>query len=143
MLGNEIRYTQVVPTEFAVEKLADGTTAVLDRRSMSVHSLNASATVVWEACKQGATLAQVRQALEIQSGKPVDDEIAISALSQLKSVNLITPNSPVPGPIIDSARRSALRRLAAAAGIAVPLVLTLTASEQRALAFQANSQAKG
>jgi hypothetical protein len=143
MFVKQTRYTQVALTDLAVEKLVDGSMAVLDYRTMSVHSLNASASVAWEACTQGASLAEVRRALETQGGRPVGEEIALSALAQLQQVKLITTDSAVPSlgaghhpGVIDSARRSALLRLAAAAGIAVPLVLTLTASEQRAFALR-------
>jgi hypothetical protein len=135
---SEIRYAQVASTDLAVEKMGDGTTAVLDRRSMSVHSLNASASVVWEACGRGATLTQVRRALELQCGRPVEEEIAVGALAQLEQVKLIASDSALPA-VINSGRRSAMLRLAAAAGIAVPVVLTLGASEQRAFAFVAAS----
>ncbi len=96
MAASEIRYTQVISPEISVEKLPDGTTAVLDQRSKDIHSLNSSATVVWEACKQGATLAQVRQALEAHIGTTVDEELAMSALSQLGKVKLIQSNAPAP-----------------------------------------------
>jgi hypothetical protein len=134
MTASEIRYTQVTSTDLIVEKLPDGSTAVLDQRSKDVHSLNSSAAMAWEACEQGATLAQVRKALETQAGTPVDEEVALSALAQLRKVNLIRSDAPVPEPM-NPARRSTLLRL----GLAAPAVLTLALSQQRAYAFYAGS----
>src|SRR5579871_4258136 len=93
---SEIRYRQVVSDQLTIERLPDGSTAILDQRSKNVHSLNASATVVWEACKQGATLAEVRQALEAKAGAPVDEALAQGALAQLHNVSLLETDSPVP-----------------------------------------------
>ncbi len=137
MVASEIRYTQVTSPEIAVEKLPDGTTAVLDQRSKDIHSLNASATVVWEACKQGATLAEVRRALEAHMGTTVDEELALSALTQLSKVSLIHADAPVPAQVTDAARRRAM--LVRMGMVAVPLVLTLAFAEQKALAFQSCS----
>jgi hypothetical protein len=132
----EIRYLQIASGQLTIEKLPDGSTAILDQRTRNVHSLNVSATVAWEACKDGATLAEVRQALELRAGVPVDETFAQSALAQLHQVNLIESNAPVPEQVRSAARRTALLR---AAAVALPVVLTLAASEQRALAFQARS----
>jgi hypothetical protein len=139
MTASEIRYTQVKSTDLTVERLPDGSTAVLDQRSKDVHSLNSSATIAWEACEKGATLAQVRTALENYAGAPVDEEVALSALSQLRKVSLIQPDAPVPVRMMNQARRSTLLRL----GLAVPVVVTLALSEQRAYAFYASSRGGG
>jgi hypothetical protein len=137
MAASEIRHTQVTSTDIVVEKLPDGSTAVLDQRSKDIHSLNSSATAVWEACKRGATLADVRKALEAHMGTTVDEELARSALSQLSKVSLIHSDAPVPASAADTARRRAM--LVRMGMVAVPLVLTLAFAEQKALAFQACS----
>ena len=90
--------------------------------------------MVWEACKEGATLAEVRQALEFRAGAPVGEAVAQSALAQLQSVKLIGTNDPALEQTTAAQRRSSLLRLAA--GLAVPVVLTLALSQQRAYAAQ-------
>jgi len=115
------------------EKLADGSTAIFDQRSKNVHSLNPSATVVWETCAGGATLVQIQAALERRFGAPVDFEVAEHAVAQLRQSGLIESDEPVAGAIIDQGRRSLLKT-AGAIGLALPVVLTLTATEQRAYA---------
>src|SRR5258708_24651111 len=136
MAISEIRYAEVTSADLTVERLPDGSTAVLDQRSKDVHSLNPSATIVWEACSPGATLAEVRKALEAKVGTPVDEAVALNALSQLQNVNLIQTDAPVPESMASDARRKMLLRLGA---IAAPLVLTLAFSQQKASAVVCGS----
>lgn len=134
----DIRYTQVVSGQLTVEKLPDGSTAILDQRSKNVHSLNVGATVAWEACKAGATLADVRRALELRAGAPVDETVALSALSQLHEAKLVDTDAPSAADVSAAARRSSMLRWAV--GLALPAVLTLALSQQRAQAQQVFSQ---
>lgn len=124
-----------------IDRLSDGTTAILDNRVKSVHSLNRSATLVWEACANGATMTQIHETVQAKLGYSVEAEMVHQALAQLQRANLIESESPVPEYNvpecnIDQGRRSLLKR---AGAIAVPVVLTLTASEQRAYALLAAS----
>jgi len=121
------------------EKLADGSTAIFDQRSQSVHSLNPSATVVWEVCAGGATLTQILASLEDRFGAPVDVTMAEHAIAQLRQAGLIECDEPIAGAIIEQSRRS-LMKTVGALGAALPVVLTLTATEQRAHARIASSE---
>ena len=132
-------FSQAGVESLTVERLSDGSTAIVDNRVKSVHSLNPSATLVWDACGQGATIEQIRQAIEAKSGSPVDAEVIHQALAQLQRANLIESESPISAETIDLGRRSMLKRAGAAGAFAIPVVLTLTAAEQRAYAFQAIS----
>ena len=134
---SEARYSQVISDQLTIERLPDGSTAILDQRTKNVHSLNVSATVVWDACKNGATLAEVRKALELKACAPVDESLAEGALAQLHNVNLVQTDTPVAAELSAAARRTALLR---AAAVAVPVVLTIALSQQRAMAFQNRSQ---
>lgn len=132
-------FSQVGVESLTVERLSDGSTAIVDNRVKSVHSLNSSATLVWDACAQGATVAHICEAIEAKSGSPVDAEVIHQALAQLQRANLIESESPISAETIDLGRRSMLKRAGAAGAFAIPVVLTLTAAEQRAYAFQAIS----
>jgi hypothetical protein len=125
----------------SVGKLSDGSTAIVDNRSKSVHSLNPSATLVWEACAKGATVAHIHAAVENQAGAPVDADAIRQALAQLQRVNLIESSSSpsLTTDKVDLGRRSLLKRAGAAGAFAIPVVLTLTAAEQKAYAFQSQS----
>jgi len=138
MQSLESIFSQTNLASLAVEQLPDGSTAIFDERSKSVHSLNPSATVVWRACASGATLAQIMTALAAHFGAPVDAEVANHAIAQLRQSKLIEPNTPaavpVAGAVMEMGRRSILKRVGSLGAIAVPVVLTLTAAEQRGYA---------
>jgi len=130
-----------------IEKLPDGSMAILDKRSKNLHSLNPSATALWEACAEGATLARITAAVQETYGAAITPEVIREAVTRLQSAHLIESEVSLPledhgvadQGVVDQGRRGALRRVAAAGAIAVPVILTLAASEQRALAFQAKS----
>jgi len=129
-------YVQCGGEAIIAEKLADGSTAIFDQRSKSVHSLNPSATVVWEACAGGATLAQIAAALEALFGMPLKPGVCLEAIAQLRQAGLIETDEPIPAGLLDHGRRSVLR---AAGTLAVPVVLTLTTAQQRVYATLASS----
>jgi len=139
----ESTFFQTDLTCLAVEQLPDGSTAIFDERSKSVHSLNPSATVVWRACASGATLPQIMAALADRFSGPVDAEIANHAIAQLQQSKLIESKTPeivpVAGAVMEMGRRSILKRVGSLGAIAVPVVLTLTAAEQRGYAINTSS----
>jgi len=135
-----IVFTRIALNQLHVEQLPDGSVAIYDERTQSVHSLNSSAAVVWEACAKGATVEQVRAALSRHFGLPVDQDHAWTAIQRLQEAELVTSDAPLAAPpVAEMARRSALKTIGAVGGIALPLVLTLTASQQRAYAATAVS----
>ena len=132
-------YRQSGVGQLSAEKLGDGSTAIVDSRSKSVHSLNPTATLVWEACANGATLDQIRKTLEAKTGAAASDALVRQALEQLQRVNLIEAEGTFPVESVDLGRRALLTRAGTVGAIAIPVVLTLTAAEQKAYAFQAIS----
>lgn len=126
----ELEVAQTESDVRIVERLPDGSTAVFDGNSKTVYSLNVSAAAAWEACRNLATLDQVRRAIEQALNGPVTEEATLAAISQLEEAGLVTVSYPDKSSPVDASRRSLLR----AVGVAAPLVLALTASEQRAFA---------
>jgi hypothetical protein len=122
------RYVRASDDTLAVEKLSDGSIAIFDQRSKSVHSLNVSAAIAWEACATGATLQDIAAALG-------SEDLARTAIEQLHRADLIASDSPVTQPVAGVDRRSIFKTIGTVAAAAAPVVLTLTASEQRAYAL--------
>lgn len=120
MLSSENRYYRAKNDQLLIERLADGSLAICDRRSRCIHSLNASVARVWEACADGATLAEIAAALEGHFGTPVEDEVLHGAISQLQSARLISSDEPLAASAFGIARRALLRTF----GVAVPTFLT-------------------
>ena len=119
-----------------IEALADGSTAVFDTVSQTVHSLNASAAAAFEACREEKTAPQLAHAMEATLGQPVTEDLALAAVSELERAGLVAcSGSRRPE---GSSRRSALSFVAAAAA-ALPVVLSLTVAEQKAYAGGAGS----
>lgn len=127
-------YVRAGDHSLAVEKLSDGSIAIFDQRSKSVHSLNVSAAVAWEACATGATLQQIAAALAEQFGVTGGEDLAHTAIEQLSRANLIVSELPAVQSAVGVDRRSMFKAIGTVAAAAAPVVLTLTASEQRAYA---------
>jgi hypothetical protein len=120
-----MKIQRISSADIAVEKLPDGSTAIFDAATKTVYSLNATAAAAWEACGDSATLAQIIASMQQSFNPAVTDEIAWEAVSQLQDKGLVSIATPYSGPT----RRSAL---ATAGALLAPLVLALTAAEQKA-----------
>jgi PqqD family protein of HPr-rel-A system len=129
------RFRQADGASLHIERLRDGSMAVYDERSKSVHSLNASAAALWDACAEGASLDELRAALERRVGTAFTGEMAEEAVASLVEVGLVECDTELP--------REIGRRGLLAAGLMVPAVLTLTLAEQRAYAQEAGSRGEG
>jgi hypothetical protein len=117
-----------------VEKLPDGSTAVFDAVSETLHSLNPPAAAAFDACKERTTLPQLVRAMGDVLPAPVTEELALVAIAELQQAGLVTAEDA------SQYDRLATRRgLLKAAGFVLPAVLSLTAAEQRAYAISAGS----
>ena len=127
------RYECAYPEQLIVEKLPDGSTCIFDHATKSVHSLNASATIVWETCHKPSTADGILAAMERHFGHGVDPDVVQLAIERLHRAGLICGEAPARSepPI---ARRQALESIVAISGIVLPVVLTMSASEQRVYA---------
>src|SRR5208283_4959013 len=135
MAYSDFQFQRTDSANLIVEKLSDGTTAILDKDTKSVFSLNASAAAAFDACREKASAAQIAETMRAILGTPVTEEIALSAIAQLEEHGLVSSTVPEDVAAIAS-RRSLLKRFGAVGGAAVPVVLAMTAAEQRASAFQ-------
>src|ERR1700680_4112939 len=115
-------FRRIEVESLAIENLSDGSIAIYDPRTRSVHSLNPSAAVVWEGCAEEVSLAEIAAALQHRFGRQVDDEVVHAAIQQLRIARLISSDEPAPRSPLSLARRSLLRAL----GAAWPAVLTFS-----------------
>ncbi len=138
MAYGDFFFAQTDTSHLIVEKLSDGTTAILDKNTKSVYSLNASAAAAFEACSNTASAAQIAKSMQAALGTPVTEEMALTALAQLEEHGLVSSTVPEDVAAIAS-RRSLLKKIGAVGGAAIPVVLAMTAAEQRASAFQQSS----
>ena len=87
------------------------------------HSLNRVAAAVWRRCDGTHTLGQIAASVRGVDALPVSEEIVRYAIGQLGRAGLLL------GPVVAAglSRRELIRRLGAAASVALPLVTSIAA----------------
>lgn len=102
-----------------------------DEQSHKAHSLNATASWVWQHCDGQTSIAELAEGLHRERGLPRSEEIVRLALDQLARRGLLQNQSaPVPTPV---GRRDTLKALAIAVA-SLPLVVTMASRPARAAA---------
>jgi hypothetical protein len=132
-----LRFQQIKAGSWVTEKLSDGSMAVFDQASKDAYFLNASAAAAWSACAEPASAPQIARAMETALNMPVTAETVLIALADLEEKHLVESSAPA----ALAGRRSALKKIAMTAGAVVPVVLAMTAAEQKAFAQGAGSAA--
>jgi Coenzyme PQQ synthesis protein D (PqqD) len=113
-------------------RLPDGSRVILDPTNEAVFALNATAGAAWDACSTPTTLSSVADDMRRSLDPAITDEIAEEALLQLQDKNLVNTS----GSSSSATRRQFLASLSA---VALPLVVALTISDQKAHAMVARS----
>ena len=113
-------------SEFVVQALPDGSTAIFEVATKNVYSLNPSAAAAWEACASVTTLSRLAAEMSRRLNRPVTEDLAHEAVSELVAVGLV---SATPADRLGTSRRAMLKQVA---GVALPVVLVLTGAQQRA-----------
>ncbi|HTA78864.1 MAG TPA: PqqD family protein [Terracidiphilus sp.] len=117
--------------DLVVNGLPDGSKVIVDSKNEMVYALNATAGAAWDACGAQTTLSAV--AADMRRADPtITDQVAEQAILQLEEKKLIKSS----GLLHNASRRQVLAGLTA---VALPLVVSMTMSEQRAFAAVANS----
>ena len=134
MASVELEIVRSGSSEFVVQPLPDGSTAIFEVATKNVYSLNQSAAAAWEACASPTTLSRLATEMSRRLSSPVTEDLAHEAVSELVAVGLV---SATPAEQLGTSRRAMLKQVA---GVALPVVLVLTGAEQRAHA-QSNGSA--
>lgn len=134
MASVELEIARSGSSEFIVQTLPDGSTAIFEVATKNVYSLNPSAAAAWEVCASPTTLTRLAARMSERLNAPVTEDLAHEAVSELQAVGLV---AVTPGERLGTSRRAMLRQ---AAGVAIPVVLVLTGAEQRAHAQGAGSE---
>jgi len=126
MASVELEIVRSGSSEFIVQALPDGSTAIFEVATKNVYSLNPSAAAAWEACASATTLSRLATEMSRRLNRPVTEDLAHEAVSELVAVGLV---SATPAERLGTSRRAMLKQVA---GVALPVVLVLTGAEQRA-----------
>ena len=132
----ELIYQRTQSIGLMAEKMADGSAVVMELNTKTVHSLNPTAAAAFAAIENPAAFSAIAASMTEILNRAVDEEQALAALAELEDAGLAESNSTREA---RQSRRQMMRAVASVAGIAAPMVLTLTASEQRAYAQSAGS----
>jgi Coenzyme PQQ synthesis protein D (PqqD) len=117
---------------FVENHLPDGSRFLVDHRNETVYALNPTAGAAWDACSKPTTLCDVTREMQRSFDPEITEEFAKEAVLELQKRQLVTTS--ISGQ--NATRRQALKTLGK---IALPLVIAMTLSEQRAHAQNANS----
>ena len=126
MASVELEIVRSGSSEFIVQALPDGSTAIFEVATKNVYSLNPSAAAAWEACASATTLSRLAAAMSRRLNRPVTEDLAHEAVSELVAVGLV---KATPAEQLGTSRRTMLKQVA---GVALPVVLVLTGAEQKA-----------
>ena len=139
MIPGHLEVWQIATENHIIEKLPDGSTAVFDTLTKTVHSINKTATAAFEACREKRTVPQLAAAMWETLGSPVTEEMALAAVYELERVGLVACSGSAHEERLQASRRSMLRAVGTAAATVAPLVLSLSSAEQSAYAAAAGS----
>jgi hypothetical protein len=136
VFGGIMRIERMQSENLVVQELPDCSRLLSDHDRETIMALNATAGAAWDACGSASTIAEVTDKMQRSLNATVSEELATLAISELEAKNLVkTSGAPLAG---------SRRRFIAQVGMAaVPLVIAMTESEQRAYAAQANSGKEG
>jgi hypothetical protein len=115
-----------------VNGLPDGSKVIVDSKNEKVFALNPTAGAAWDACSSQTTLAGVAEDMRRTCNPAITEEVAEQAIAQLQEKELIKSS----GLFRNANRRQVLAGLGA---VALPLVVSMTMTDQRAFAAVANS----
>jgi hypothetical protein len=113
-------------------QLPDGSRILVDSKSETVYALNATAGAAWDACGVPTNLDNVTNEMRYVLGNAITEELAQEAVLRLQEQKLVTTSMMAQ----QKSRREVLTTLGK---VALPLVVAMTLTEQRAHASVARS----
>jgi hypothetical protein len=100
---------------------------VYDETTHAIHRLNPTSQAVWSLCDGTRTLATIGQVAGAALGAEVPEAVVRLALRQLAVANLLGGSLPVELREPRQTRRTMLRRLVVAGGVALPVLVSVSA----------------
>lgn len=115
-------------------QLPDGSRILIDHGNETVFALNATAGAAWDACNAPTNLFNVTNEMRYVLGNAITEELAEEAVLRLQERKLVTAS-------VDTQRKTRREILKTFGKVALPLVVAMTLTEQRAHAAVARSGA--
>lgn len=111
--------------EIVVQEL-DGEILIYDLRSNRALSLNETSALIWRACDGTRDIKQLGGVISDRLNVPVNEDLVWLALDQLKKEKLLAVG-PDPTRFAGSSRREMIKKAAAGAMVALPVIVGLSA----------------
>lgn len=121
---------QVVPKarkENLVVQELDSEVLIYDLNTNKAFCLNETSTLIWQACNEGKTVAEISKSISKKLNSPVNEDLVWLALDQLKKENLIENKEEIVVDFGGMSRREVIRKVGLATVVALPLVSSLVA----------------
>jgi hypothetical protein len=114
-------------TRGLLQRQVDHDTLLYDTTNNQVHSLNRTATAVWECCDGAHSIADIAERLTARDGHVVSGGTVALAVEQLRQAGLLANGASISTPLSGMSRREALRKIGIASVVAAPMVLSMAA----------------
>jgi Coenzyme PQQ synthesis protein D (PqqD) len=109
----------------AIVRPVDDEFLIIDKETNRAHCLNQTAATVWQLCDGKNTVTEMAAMLGKNSSGPGDPDVVWVALKQLGKAGLLTSRVSLPDTPAGLNRRDAIRKIAIASAIALPLVTSI------------------
>lgn len=113
--------------EKLIKRHVESELIVYDSATAKAHCLNATAARVWQACDGRTSVAGIAGVMSAEMQANVGEHTVWQALAQLEKADLLQEPVVPPELAQQLARREAVRTLAFASVVAVPLVASIVA----------------
>ncbi len=100
---------------------------VYDLITNEAHCLNKTAAFVWSCCSGDASVIDIARSAEVRFGSPVDADLVILAVTQLKDRRLLSEGSMSDAEF--PSRRAMIKKVGLASAIAVPVIASIVAPQ--------------
>jgi hypothetical protein len=110
-----------------IQRQLESELMVYDTAKNKAHCLNDTAARVWGACDGRTSVPDIAARLTADLRTPVDEQSVWQALAQLEKNELLEAPVVPPALVRQLGRRHAMRKLAVASVVAVPLVASIVA----------------
>lgn len=101
-------------------------TLVYDTERAQAHCLNQTAALVWQYCDGQSSVSQIARRVQAELHSLVDEQIVWYTLQQLERYHLLQAPVRLPDELARMSRREFLRKLKVGAGIAVPVIISVS-----------------
>jgi len=128
MKSKEQSLPQARREELLVQELADEL-LVYDRTRHKAHCLNQTAALVWQRCDGKTSVTEMARLLGKETHTRVDEAVVWLAFDQLSKAHLLQGDAREWTGRSGISRREVMRRIGAAAAVALPVVSSIAAPE--------------